>query len=672
MMFVKWKVTKTIQWLVKLFLIYLFIFTSFRVATVVFFKPADMAYTALGKSFWLGLKYDLRWISIVLLPIPVLSMVKRFSPFYSETSKKVWTIYLGIITLFVLFIYGADFGQFAYINARLNADALIFAEDPKESLQMIWQSYPIVWILIALIGAVLMMVWMFRRTHVSVEDRNSNIHKFSYRKRWHGVALLLMAWFMYGFLTEKPLDFFRAFNLNDEFKSNLALNPMQNFFTTLGFRKPATNTKEKQYFGFMQSYLGLDKTVSKGYTRLVHPNSKALESSPNVVLVICESFSMYKSTMSGNVLNSTPYFDNMCKEGIFFNRCFSPTFGTARGVYAIITGIPDVQLGKFSTRNEEAVNQRTIINDFEGYDKNYFIGGSSEFNNFRGLVQNIKNVNIYEEGKYTSPKLNVWGISDKNLFLEANAVMAKATKPFFTIIQTADNHRPYNLPEEDKDFVVKNISLEELKKNGFESLKEYNAFTYQDYCFKKFMDAARKEKYYNNTIFVFVGDHGLEGNASAVYPKAWNDQRLADEHIPLLIYAPALLTPQVHNEPVSQIDVLPTIASLIQQPYTNSTLGRDLLDSAKTPHEAFIIYHAPGWVGVVNDKYFYRKNIHMENNKPDVKDGKPKILEELVSVTSAPINLNAQQLDSVKKAMALSTNAVYETAKWMLINNKGK
>ncbi len=671
-MFIKWLVPKTVQWIITLLLIYLFIFTAFRVATVVFFKPDNIAWSQLGSSFWLGLKYDLRWISFILTPIAILSLYKKFSPFYNETSKKIWTGYLGVVTLLLLFFYGADFGQFAYINARLNADALIFAEDPKESLQMIWQSYPIVWILIGLFGAVIMMVWMFRRTHVGVEDRSISIHKFSFRKIWHSVLLLFLGWFMYGFFTASPLNFFRAFNLNDGFKSNLALNPMQNFFTTLRFRKPEYDTKAKENYSQIKIFLGIGNNVKDNYTRLVCPNSKALESKPNVVLVICESFSMYKSSMSGNVLNATPYFNQMCKEGIFFNRCFSPTFGTARGVFATISGIPDVQLAKFSTRNEAAVNQRTIINDFEGYDKYYFIGGRSEFNNFKGLVQNIKDVHIFEEGKYNVPKLNVWGISDKNLFLAANAEMAKQTKPFFTIIQTADNHRPFNIPEEDKDFAPKNISEGELKKNGFESLKEYNAFLYSDYCFQKFMEAAKKEAYFHNTIFVFMGDHGLEGNSNAVYPKAWDEQRLADEHIPLLFYAPSLLTPQVHNEPVSQIDVLPTIASMIQQPYTNSTLGRDLLDPTKKEHAAFIIYHAPGWIGVVNEKYFYRKNIHMENTKFESKNGKPMILEELVTVTNEPINLNAAQKDSVKKEMGQLTTAIYETAKWMLVNNKNK
>ena len=658
-MLIKWRVPKTVQWIISLFLIYLLIFTAFRIATVICFRPENIEWFQLLPSFWLGLKYDLRWISVILLPIAVLSIYPKFSPFYSETSKKVWTAYLGIITLLVLFFYGADFGQFAYINARLNADALTFAEDPQETLQMVWQSYPVIWILVGLFGAVLMMSWMFRRTHVTVVGRNINIHKFGYRRRWHLVALLLLGWFIYGFFTAAPLNFFRAFKFNDEFKSNLALNPLQNFFTTFGFRDPDFKVHPKEYFPQMKSFLGLGNNTETNYSRTRYPGSTAPESKPNVVLVICESFSMYKSSMSGNKLNSTPYFNELTKEGVFFNRCFSPTFGTARGLFAIISGIPYVQLSKFFTRNDAAVNQRTIINDFEGYEKFYFIGGRSEFDNFRGLINNIKDVNIYEEGKYTSQKLNVWGISDKNLFLEANSVMAKQTKPFFSIIQTADNHRPYNLPEEDKDFIPKIIPDEELKKYGFESLKEYNAFAYTDYCFKKFIEAAKKESYFNNTIFVFVGDHGLEGNATAMYPQAWNDQRLADEHIPLLFYAPALLTPQQHNETVSQVDVLPTVAAMAGQVYKNSTLGRDLTDTSKKQNAAFIIYHAPGWIGVVNDQYFYRKNIHMQK-------------DELVSVTKDLLILTTRQKDSVKKEMSRLTSAIYETAKWMLLNNKSK
>jgi phosphoglycerol transferase MdoB-like AlkP superfamily enzyme len=466
---------------------------------------------------------------------------------------------------------------------------------------------------------------------------------------------------MYGFLTVKPLDFFRAFRLNDAFKSNLALNPLQNFFTTLRFRDPVYETRAKEFYPTMESFLNLKaaEIKSNGYLRVKQSGSHALECQPNIVLVICESFSMYKSSMSGNPLNSTPYFNSLSQKGIFFDRCFSPTFGTARGVFATLTGIPDVQLSTFATRNETTVNQRSIINDFDGYEKMYFIGGRSQFNNFAGLVNNIKGVNIYEEGKFKSPKLNVWGISDKNLFFEANAIMAIQKKPFFSIIQTADNHRPYNIPEEDKDFVQKDIPEDTLIKYGFESSKEYNAFAYTDYCFKKFMEAAAKENYFENTIFVFVGDHGVEGNAMALYPKAWTEQRLADEHVPLLFYAPALLTAQKRNEVVSQIDVLPTIAGMLLQPYRNSTLGRDLLDTAKKDNAAFIIYHASGWIGMVSDDYFYRKNIRIQK-------------EELVPIKFNLPALSPRQQDSVKKKMSHLTTAFYETARWMLVNNKNE
>lgn len=659
-MLIKWRVPKTIQWIVKLFLIYLVIFTGFRVATVVCFKPAKIGLLELMPAFWLGLKYDLRWIAFILTPIAIFSLFPQFNPFRGERPKRFWTGYLGIVTLLVLFFYGADFGQFAYVNARLNADALIFAEDPQESLQMIWQSYPIIWILIGLFGAVMMMIWMFRRTHIDVEEKNTNIHKFTYRRRWHLAAILLLGWFMYGFLTLRPLNFFRAFRLNDEFKSNLALNPMQNFFTTLRFRDPDYHTEAARYYPDMQRMLNLTGSPKRGqnpYARIGYPGSRAIECEPNVVLVICESFSMYKSSMSGNPLQATPYFNNMCHNGIFFNRCFTPTFGTARGVFATITGIPDVQLGKFSTRNEAAVNQRTIINELDGYDKFYFIGGRSQFNNFRGLVKNIQGVKIYEEGSFKSPKINVWGISDKNLFLEANEVLSKQQKPFFAIIQTADNHRPYNIPEEDTaEFKAPQWPTDSLLKYGFESQKEYTAFHYMDFCFRKFMEAASKQPYFNNTIFVFVGDHGVDGNALHIYPSAWTEQRLSDEHVPLLFYAPGFLPTEWHNETVSQIDVLPTIAGMMQEPYLNTTLGRDLLNEVPKEPAAFIIYHAPGWIGVVNDQYFYRKNIRIKK-------------DELVPVKFGLPALSKQQEDSVKQHLSTLTSAYYETARWMLVNN---
>ncbi|MBS1737573.1 MAG: LTA synthase family protein [Bacteroidetes bacterium] len=650
----------TIQWIIKLWLIFFVIFTILRIATVVLFIPANDSVANLFPSFWLGFLYDAKWIALLLLPIALLSVYPRFSPFFSERNKRLWSYYLAFVTLFVLFFYGADFGNFSYNHTRINASALNFAEDPGISFRMLWQSYPMVWIFLALIVSVILLFALFKRTHVRT-TRNNSQENIVYRKRWHAVTIVFLLWCIYGLFCITPLKWKDAFQLNDNFKSYVALNPLQNFFTTLRFRSPSFEDSEaKANYQVIADFLQLDTKTrgEKNYTRTMQPHSHSLESRPNVVLVICESFSMYKSSMSGNPLNATPFFKSMCDSGLFFNHCFTPTFGTARGVFATITGIPDVQLSKFSTRNPSAINQRTIINDFEDYDKYYFLGGSGEFNNFQGLIHNINGVKIFQEGSFTSPIVNVWGISDKDLFIEAGSHLSKEKKPFFAVIQTADNHRPYTIPAEDSDFERRIVPDDSLKKYGFESLKEFQAFCYTDYTFKKLIQKAKEENWFNNTLFVFVGDHGVEGETSAIYKgDTANLSRLTDEHVPLLFYAPELLSPQLRTEVVSQIDVLPTIAGMMHDSYSNTTLGRDLLNSRGKQDAAFIIHHDEGNIGIVTNDFYFVKNLQISK-------------EELLPLRSSAFEISKEKRDSIKNALSTLTTAIYETAKWMLVNNR--
>ena len=653
-------VPPTIQWVIKLWLIFFVIFTLLRIATVVLFIPVNESVTSLLPSFWLGFLYDAKWIAILLFPITLLSVYPKFSPFFSERNKRLWSYYLAFATLFVLFFYGADFGNFSYNHTRINASALNFAEDPAISFKMLWQSYPMVWIFLALLLAVILLFRLFKRTHVRT-TRNNSHENIVYRKRWHAGALIFLLWCMYGLFGIYPLKWKDAFLLNDNFKSYVALNPLQNFFTTLRFRSPSfEDSGARANYKIIADFLQLDVKTreDKDYTRIMQAHSKGLESRPNVVLVICESFSMYKSSMSGNPLNTTPFFKEMCDSGIYFNHCFTPTFGTARGVFATLTGIPDVQLSKFSTRNPAAINQRTIINEFEDYDKFYFLGGSGEFNNFQGLIKNINGVKLYQEGDFTSPVVNVWGISDKDLFMEAGNHFAKEKKPFFAVIQTADNHRPYTIPEQDKDFERRIVPEDTLRKYGFESLKEFQAFCYTDYSYKKLIQKAKNENWFSNTLFVFVGDHGVEGETSAIYKgDSSNLSRLTDEHVPLLFYAPELLTPQLRTEVVSQIDVMPTIAGMMHDSYTNTTLGRDLLNSKGKLDAAFIIHHDEGNIGVVTNDFYFVKNLQITK-------------EELLPLRASAFQIDKEKRDSIKNALSTLTTAIYETAKWMLVNNK--
>ena len=657
-MLTRFKIPKTILWVANLTAIFLLIFTLYRLATFIAFKPNGISFGDAIPSFLMGIRYDLRWIAFILLPIILLSMMPKLSPFYSARNKKWWSWYLAIVTFIVFVFFAAGFGSFSYNKTPLDAGAMNFAEDFKISWRMMRQTYPMFWMLLGLVVAVLFFRWMYHKSHWQVINRTDG-RGIQYRRKIFYVAALVLFLFAWGNFSWPPLSRNDCFKFNNSFKSYLAINPLQNFFATLKLRKPDFNEqKARAAFPVMAEWMQLPDKNNFSFRRQIGPRSNSLESRPNIVLVQCESYSMYKSSMSGNPLNTTPFFDSLSRNGIFFERCFTPHFSTARALFAILSGIPDAQLFKFSSRNPEAVIQHTIVDNLVDYEKHYFLGGDAEFGNFEGLLKNIDGLQMHTGKRQGVPEVNVWGISDKDLFLEANDVFRKKEKPFFAYIQTSGNHRPYNrtMAETDTDFLKVRVPEEDLKKYGFESLDEYNAFRYADYCFKKFIEAAQKEKYFHNTIFVFVGDHGLAGNADAMYPAVWTEQRLTDEHVPLLFYAPALLTPQRRPEVVSQIDILPTLAGMLHQPYVNTTLGRDLLDPAKKNNYAFVTNTADA-IGMVTDDFYFTRNINSQE-------------ESIVPMHARATYFSKQQQDSTKKKLSEFTSAFYETAKYMLMNNK--
>jgi hypothetical protein len=98
---------------------------------------------------------------------------------------------------------------------------------------------------------------------------------------------------------------------------------------------------------------------------------------------------------------------------------------------------------------------------------------------------------------------------------------------------------------------------------------------------------------------------------------------------------------------------------MIHQPYINTTLGRDVINQKDILNAAFIIHHDEGNIGVVTDDYYFVKNINIKH-------------EELVPVKDGLPPLTTQQSDSIKNKLSQLTSAIFETSKWMLVNNRNK
>ncbi len=647
---------KTLRWVFQVGGIFLLLFTLFRVTVFFAFRPEELTPAEALPSFLYGMRYDLRWIAGILLPVTLLSIRSSWSPFFSERNKRFWTTYLAIVTLIVFFFFAAGFGSFSYNQTPLDAGAMNFVEDFTISLTMIWETYPLLWMLAGLGMAVWFLRWMYHRVHWQVVSRTDG-KGISHQPGYFIGASLLLLWMIHGSFTGRALRRDDCFQLPSSFEAYLAVNPLQNFATTWRLRQlPEQDIPTiRNAMPLVRDWMGLEKGSWDGLRRLIAPGSGALESKPNIVLVQCESYSMYKSTMSGNPLNATPFFNTLSREGIFFDRCFAPHFSTARALFAILFGIPDVQFFRFSSRNPATVRQRTLINQLEGYSKHYFLSGSPEFNNFEGILSNIRDLQMHTGDYFKGQKLNVWGVSDRELFLQSLAEMRRQKGPFFAYIQTAGNHRPFqkSIPPDDTSFKRVEWPLDSLVKYGFESNDELNSFRYADHCMHQFIEAARKESFFANTIFVFVGDHGVAGNARAVYPALWTEQRLTDLHVPLLFYAPQLLTPQRRSEVVSQIDVLPTVFGLLNQSFEQVTLGRDLFSPQKKNNYAFWT-NTSDRVGMITDDHYFSLNVNSGE-------------EILLPMGSSNAG---SRMDSVRSRLSVVTKAYADLSRFLLFHNK--
>ena len=627
-----------------------------------FTSPTDpVPNAALAEAFYLGLKFDLRLSLMMILPLFLLGGIRTLSPFEHNATRRFWLFIQGMLFALVLLFYFINFAYFSYLHKPLDASIIRFLQNFFISMEMLWESYPVVWLVLLWLSLTATYIYILNKMILYFSDALVPMHSRKRKILLGTTATFLILFGLYGKISYYPLRWSDAFFSTHGFVSSVAMNPVLYFFNTLKNKDVNYDIeKVKKYYPEVAAYLGVTNPdiETLNFTRDITP-PKRFSRPPNVVVVIMESFSANKMGAFGNPMGATPSLDYLAKNGIFFDRYYSPSTGTARSVWTAVTSIPDVEHNKTSTRNPLIVNQRTLIDSFKDYDKMYFIGGSASWGNIRGLLSaNIPGLHIYEEGQYTLPRMDVWGLSDIDLFEEANNVLKTKDKPFFAIVQTSGNHRPYNIPENSRGFVTKELSKQDIQDYAFQSNKEYNSFRFLDYSVGYFIKQAKKEKYFDNTIFVFFGDHGIYCKGKHMTPaeKSFHTNAL---HVPLVFYAPHLLKSKRYSFPAAEMDVLPTLTSLAGLPYKNSSLGTDLLDpNIDTNRYIYAMEHRePLIISLVGKNLMFEDNIlHTKPSLHDLNSDTPRV------------DISKEKPEIATKLKRL-TYGLFETIKYMRYHN---
>lgn len=587
-----WLRSRRLQYLIGLTVLLFALFAGLRGLFLLGFSGLqDVTDADVLRTLGIGLRFDLRLALLLMLPVGLLLAVPTLRLARFRAFRWLLRGYLVVAIAALGLLYIVDFGHYAYLGVRLNATVLRFAGDAQTSAGMLWQTYPVIWITLAWFAGV--AVWLYALLRLERATLDRPLMRAVGVLPALGGAVLVGVLVVFGLLGRAaalnlenpvPLRWSDAFYSGNSQVAAVGLNPALFLFDTLKLEPSAYDeAATREHYEAVADYLSVTQRDPEAlnFFREQAPQAHRItaERPPNIVFVMLESLGTSAVGAYGNPLNPTPNLDRLAKESWFFRHFYVPVTGTAKTVWASITGIPDVSRQETATRNPLIARQHTLINNLEGYEKFYMIGGNAGWANINGLIrQSIDDVQLYEERHWQSPQVDVWGISDLDFFKESSRILGALPKdkPFFAYLQTSGNHRPFTIPADSDGFEPLDLTLEQVQQAGSRSVEQYNAVRLLDFNIGRLMDLAKEQGFYDNTIFVFFGDHNTRISQIPHMAPAFEQLGLESNNVPLLIHAPKWLPPREFDQAVGLADLLPTMAGMLGLTFTNGGLGRDI------------------------------------------------------------------------------------------------
>ncbi len=296
----------------------------------------------------------------------------------------------------------------------------------------------------------------------------------------------------------------------------------------------------------------------------------------NLVIVLEESLGAeFVGSLGG--LPLTPELDSLRDDGIWFENLYATGTRSVRGIEAVVSGFPPTSARSVVKLPRSQTDFFTIafLLGSKGYNTSFIYAGEPQFDNMARFLANNGFQQIIGRHDFIGEVFEGdWGVSDEDLFRLADRFFRQQPpdRPFFSLLFTASNHSPWDYPADRID-----------PYNSPAATRE-NAVKYADYALGEFIRAAAAGPYWDDTVFLVIADHCSRTYGAELVPV---------EHfrIPGLILGESV-QPERIDRVVSQIDMLPTLLSLIGISSEHPAIGIDQTrrDLAGFPGRAVMQY----------------------------------------------------------------------------------
>lgn len=547
----------------------------------------------IARCFLVGIRYDAVPVAYALLPMIVVLSVALNGAFRAKWFKWVLTGYAALIVMGAVAIEAIGAAFYMHFGSRLNWLALEHVGHFGELGGYIMVTYPVWWVLAGWVAAVPVV--------------GLGLYKLFWRGRaptdpvWVRPMLLVIlvtaaVLACRGSLGHHPLRFGPANFSQNKAVVELTLN---NVFTlAVAIRSLARDSADEE--SLYPLLPPPDRAVEVVSGSMVLPGEELVDPGRfpcrrrvdtgrpmkdyNIVIVLMEGMSGRHVGALGYEPSQTPVLDELCAKGVFFERMYAIGTRSSRSVVGTLCGHPDLRGRSLMKRSRGQGTFLTLpaVLQRRGYRTLFVYGGEPDFDNMKGFFNRGGIEEFISAREMDAPGLKAhWGYHDEVVFQAAHkAFVAQGDRKFFGVIFTVSNHEPFDVPAGRTEFLP----------SDDERTRLLNAYRYADWAIGEFLRVAERASYFKRTIFVLLADHGRMSDKSLPLD-------VVAQRIPCLIYAPGIVRPRRISTVVSQMDIAPTVLSLLGGKYEHGFMGRSALDVA--PGEGFAFMREGNRLAVV-------------------------------------------------------------------------
>lgn len=556
-----------------------FITFSFIVRTILLIesasKNADFNAFEILKIYSLGLFFDIgsgllitALYSIFLLLVPNKVYKKKWNKIFSTTG-------FFLFVLITLFSFFAELTFWQEFESRFNFIAVDYLIYTYEVIHNINESYPLPLLISVMLLLAVGITYTFYKLKVFENSLTSNT---SFKRRFATSSFLIGSAGIFSLLVKNSW----AESGNNRYANELSKAGTYSFFAA--FKNNELNytdfyklIDDKKAFSLVKKEL--KETGSKFLNEETSIKREITNSNltykPNVIMITVESLSADFLEHYGNKQHLTPTLDSLANHSLFFSNMYATGTRTVRGMEALTLSIPPTP-GSSIVRRMDNEHLFTVGHVFkqQGYTNTFFYGGDGYFDNMNHFFGN-NDYNIVDRGRkllnetYDGSRTiiidsevtfeNAWGICDEDIFnivIKDADAKYKQKKLFNNFIMTTSNHRPYTFPSY-------KINLPAGSREA--------AVRYTDYAIGNFIEKIKTKPWYKNTVVIIVADHCASSAGK-------NEIDISKYQIPCMILNLQSNANMNISKMTSQIDLFPTLWSLLGWKYTSSFYGKNVLD----------------------------------------------------------------------------------------------